>query len=91
MHSSFKSFLFQIIHAGIGLVPSNVLITLAQVLSRIMLVDGVLLATPYTYAAASPGLPLALIAWSIAEIIRYSYYFISLIFGIMPRVLVWLR
>jgi len=78
-------------HAGIGLVPSNVLITLAQVFSRIMLVNGVLLAIPYTYAASSPGLPLALIAWSITEIIRYSYYFVNFVSGIVPRVLVWLR
>ncbi|KAG5312377.1 HACD2 dehydratase, partial [Acromyrmex insinuator] len=83
--------LLEIIHAGIGLVPSNVLITLVQVFSRIMVVNGALLVTPYTYAASSLGLPLALIAWSITEIIRYSYYFINLISGIMPRVLVWLR
>ncbi|XP_012058340.1 PREDICTED: very-long-chain (3R)-3-hydroxyacyl-CoA dehydratase 2 [Atta cephalotes] len=83
--------LLEIMHAGIGLVPSNVLITLAQVFSRIMLVNGVLLATPYTYAASSPGLPLALIAWSITEIIRYSYYFVNLVSDIVPRVLVWLR
>lgn len=87
----YKSLLFfQIIHAAIGLVPSNVIITTFQVLSRVMVVVGVILATPHTYAAASPGLPLALIAWSITEIIRYFYYFTNLI-GIMPHILVWLR
>lgn len=55
-----------------------------------MVVVGVILATPHTYAAASPGLPLALIAWSITEIIRYFYYFTNLI-GIVPHILVWLR
>ncbi|KYN05602.1 PREDICTED: very-long-chain (3R)-3-hydroxyacyl-CoA dehydratase hpo-8 [Cyphomyrmex costatus] len=83
--------LLEIIHAGTGLVPSSVLVTLAQVFSRIMLVNGVLLATPYTYAAASIGLPLALSAWSITEIIRYSYYFMNIVSGFVPYVLVWLR
>lgn len=80
----------EIIHAAIGLVPSNIIITTFQVLSRVMVVIGVILATPYTYAAASPGLPLALIAWSITEIIRYFYYFVNLI-GIMSHILIWLR
>lgn len=81
---------FQIIHAAIGLVPSNVIITIFQVFSRVMVVVGVILATPDSYAAASPGLPLALIAWSITEIIRYFYYFANLT-GIVPHILVWLR
>lgn len=55
-----------------------------------MVVVGVILATPYTYAAASPGLPLALLAWSIAEIIRYFYYFVNLI-GIVSHKIIWLR
>jgi len=55
-----------------------------------MVVIGVIQATPYTYAAASPGLPLALIAWSITEIIRYSYYFANLI-SFVPHILVWMR
>jgi len=55
-----------------------------------MVVVGVILATPYKYAAASPGLPLALIAWSITEIIRYFYYF-AYLFNIVPHILVWLR
>jgi len=85
-----RSFLFQIMHAGIGLVPSNVIVTTVQVFSRIMVVNGVILATPYTYAAASLGLPLALTAWSITEILRYSYYFINLISNV-PYLLVWMR
>ncbi|KAH0947901.1 hypothetical protein HN011_011076 [Eciton burchellii] len=82
--------LLEILHAGFGLVPSNVIITTFQVLSRVMVVIGVIQATPYTYAAASPGLPLALIAWSITEIIRYAYYFVNLI-GFVPYILVWIR
>lgn len=82
--------LLEIMHAAVGLVRSNVVVTTFQVFSRVMVVVGVVLATPYTYAAASLGLPLALTAWSITEIIRYSYYFANLI-GIVPHILVWLR
>lgn len=55
-----------------------------------MVVCGVILATPSSYAAASPGLPLALLAWSVTEIIRYGYYFANLI-GFVPYFLIWLR
>jgi len=82
--------LLEIMHVAVGLVRSSVIITTVQVFSRVMLVVGVILATPITYAAASPGLPLAFTAWSIAEIIRYFYYFGNLV-GIVPHFLVWLR
>lgn len=81
--------LLEIMHAATGLIPSNVMVTTSQIFSRVMLV-GIILATPETYAAASLGLPLALIAWSITEIIRYSYYFLNLI-GTVPYALIWLR
>ncbi|XP_033208953.1 very-long-chain (3R)-3-hydroxyacyl-CoA dehydratase hpo-8 [Belonocnema kinseyi] len=80
----------EIVHAVTGLVPSNPIITTFQVLSRVMVVCGVLLATPPEFAAASPGLPLALFAWSVTEIIRYGYYFMNLM-GYVPYFLVWLR
>lgn len=53
-----------------------------------MLVCGVLLATPN--AIYSPGLPLALLAWSITEIIRYGFYGFNLL-GVVPKVLIFLR
>lgn len=77
-------------HAAIGLVKSNPALTTFQVLSRVIVVTGVLLATPDNYAASSLGLPLALAAWSITEIIRYSYYFMNLI-DYTPYLLTWLR
>ncbi|XP_014487261.1 PREDICTED: very-long-chain (3R)-3-hydroxyacyl-CoA dehydratase 2 [Dinoponera quadriceps] len=80
----------EIMHAATGLVPSNTIITIFQVLSRIMIVVGVILATPYTYAAASPGIPLILTAWSITEIIRYFYYFLNLL-NAVPYIIIWLR
>lgn len=78
----------QIIHAAIGIVKSNVILTTFQVMSRVIVVCGVLLATPT--AIYSPGLPLALLAWSITEIIRYSYYAFNLV-NFVPSFLIWLR
>lgn len=75
-------------HAAIGIVKSNVVLTTFQVMSRVIVVCGVLLATPT--AIYSPGLPLALLAWSITEIIRYGYYGFNLI-NFVPSLLVWLR
>ncbi|EFN78581.1 Protein-tyrosine phosphatase-like member B [Harpegnathos saltator] len=82
--------ILEIIHAAIGLVSSNLIITTSQILSRVFLVVGVILATPYTYAAASLGLQLSLIAWSITEIIRYFYYFLNL-YAIVLYPVIWLR
>lgn len=78
----------QIVHAATGLVPSNLFLTTFQVLSRVMLVCGVLLATPN--AIYSPGLPLALFAWSVTEIIRYGFYGLNLL-NIVPSILIFLR
>uniref|UniRef100_A0A1L8DY34 Very-long-chain (3R)-3-hydroxyacyl-CoA dehydratase n=1 Tax=Nyssomyia neivai TaxID=330878 RepID=A0A1L8DY34_9DIPT len=78
----------EIVHAATGIVPSNVIITTFQVLSRVMVVCGVLMATPT--AKVSPGLPLALLAWSVTEIIRYGYYALNLINNV-PKFVTWLR
>lgn len=78
----------QIVHAATGIVPSNPVITTFQVLSRVMVVCGVVMATPT--GQISPGLPLALLAWSVTEIIRYGYYAFNLL-GSVPAVLVFLR
>lgn len=82
--------LLEVVHAVIGLVKSNPLLTIFQVSSRIIIVSGVLLATPESYAASSLGLPLAISAWSITEIIRYLFYFTNLN-GFVPHILTWLR
>lgn len=80
--------ILQILHAATNIVPSNVVLTSFQVLSRVMLVCGVLLATPN--AIHSPGLPLALFAWSITEIIRYGFYAFNLL-NIVPSFWTFLR
>lgn len=78
----------EILHAATGIVKSNPVITTQQVFSRVMLVCGVLM--PTVAAKNSYGLPLALIAWSVTEIIRYGYYTLNLI-NIVPSILIWLR
>lgn len=80
----------EIIHSAIGLVKSNPILTTFQVSSRILVVVCVLLATPYNYAPSSYGVPLAIFAWSITEIIRYLFYFMNLN-GFVPQLLLWLR
>ncbi|XP_012240509.1 very-long-chain (3R)-3-hydroxyacyl-CoA dehydratase hpo-8 isoform X1 [Bombus impatiens] len=82
--------LLEIIHAATGLVKSNPVLTTFQVFSRIIVVSGVLLATPNNYAASSYGLPLAILAWSITEIIRYLFYYMNLN-EFVPYFLTWLR
>lgn len=78
----------EIIHAFCGWVKSNPIITTFQVFSRIIVLMLVVAATPT--AELSPGLPLAFFAWSITEIIRYSYYALNLV-QLLPTILVYLR
>jgi very-long-chain (3R)-3-hydroxyacyl-CoA dehydratase len=77
----------QVLHAAIGIVKSNVLLTFFQVMSRVFVVWCVLEVCPP--ATTSIGFPLCMIAWDITEIIRYGYYFLNLI-G-LSQILVWLR
>ncbi|XP_066144091.1 very-long-chain (3R)-3-hydroxyacyl-CoA dehydratase hpo-8 [Euwallacea fornicatus] len=78
----------EVVHAATRIVKSDPVLTAFQVASRVIIVCVVLLAT---YSARdSWGLPLALIAWSITEIIRYSNYTLNLI-NYVPYVLKYLR
>ncbi|CAG9783017.1 unnamed protein product [Diatraea saccharalis] len=78
----------EVVHSMIGLVSSGFMVVLMQVYSRVFLVFGVLLITHG--GATSPGLPLCVLAWSITEIIRYSYYGLNLMNAI-PETLTFLR
>lgn len=80
--------LLEVLHAAVGFVVSNVFMTAAQVYSRVMVVCLVLLATPT--APLSIGLPMALFAWSVTEVIRYSFYALNLL-GAVPHFLIWCR
>ncbi|CAH0558278.1 unnamed protein product [Brassicogethes aeneus] len=80
--------ILEVFHAQMGIVKSNPAITAFQVASRVMVVCGVLMAT--LSARSTVGLPLALVAWSITEVIRYGMYTLQLINWI-PYVVTWLR
>jgi very-long-chain (3R)-3-hydroxyacyl-CoA dehydratase len=80
--------LLEIVHAATGIVRSNVVLTAFQVMSRVFLVWGVLNLIPET--RDSIGLLLILIAWTVTEIVRYTYYMTSLVRGI-PYILQWAR
>lgn len=82
--------ILEVIHAMMGLVSSNPALTFVQVASRVIVVCCTLLATPVNYSASSIGFPIALLAWSITEIIRYLYYFMNLN-QFVPHFLTWLR
>ncbi|KAF6203945.1 hypothetical protein GE061_002283 [Apolygus lucorum] len=71
-----------------GFVRSPIVITFIQVMSRVAVVGGLLY--PARSAQVSVGLPLILTAWSITEIIRYSFYALNLI-NAVPYFLVWCR
>ncbi|KAL7936031.1 tyrosine phosphatase-like protein [Trichoderma chlorosporum] len=79
----------EILHSLFGVVRAPLFTTLMQVASRFLLVWGVLFLYPYL-AIESPTYSSMLVAWSVTEVIRYSYFALSLS-GFTPRVLTWLR
>ncbi|KAL7791036.1 hypothetical protein V8C37DRAFT_410622 [Trichoderma ceciliae] len=79
----------EILHSLLGVVRSPLFTTLMQVASRFLLVWGILFLYPYL-AIQSPTYSSMLIAWSVTEVIRYSYFALSLS-GLTPRALTWLR
>lgn len=78
----------EVVHAAVKIVPSNPVITAFQVASRVMLVCGVLIPTKASHETI--GLPLALFAWSVTEVIRYGNYTLSLL-NLVPYAVVFLR
>ncbi|KAK3680109.1 hypothetical protein LTR78_000486 [Recurvomyces mirabilis] len=80
----------EIAHAGIGLVRAPLLTTLMQVASRFLLVWLIAFNFPST-VSASPAYTTMLLAWSITEVIRYSYFAVNLAYGGVPAFMTWLR
>ncbi|KAG7172753.1 very-long-chain (3R)-3-hydroxyacyl-CoA dehydratase hpo-8-like [Homarus americanus] len=78
----------EIVHAAVGLVPSSVMMVLPQVASRLIVLWPVLCAVEETHN--SIGVPLLLIAWSVTEVIRYSFYFLNILKQV-PYTLTFLR
>lgn len=80
--------ILEVLHVIVGFVKSGVFLTAMQVYSRVLVVCGILIAVPVSQD--SIGLPLCLLCWSITEIIRYSFYALSLI-NAVPYFLLWCR
>jgi len=79
---------FEVLHCVIGLVPSNPILTFVQILSRVVVFWGILVAVPESRVQI--GLPLLLFPWCIAEITRYLYYVLSL-YNACPPFITWCR
>ena len=82
----------EIIHSIIGLVRSSIFATSIQIIGRIIIV----VILQFFKSAISKGYLLIFFAWSIVEIVRYTYYIINLLqkefvkFNI-PYLLIWCR
>lgn len=80
--------ILEILHSAIGLIRAPLLTTLLQVASRLLLVWGVL--EPFPELGVSPAYSSMLVAWSVTEVIRYSYFAFNLN-GFNPAIITWLR
>lgn len=78
----------EIVHSLLGVVRAPISTTIMQVSSRLLLVWPVVNAWPFL--ALSPFYSSMLIAWSVTEVIRYSYFALSLA-GFLPDALTWIR
>jgi len=80
--------ILEIVHAMAGFVRSPIGTTIMQVYSRVFVVWAILYKIPSSHT--SIGVPMLLIAWSITEVIRYSFYALGLIKSV-PYILTWMR
>jgi len=82
--------LLEIFHAASGLVRSPVLTTAMQLFSRVMIIWAVLWSI--LKVQTSIGVPIFVFAWSLTEVVRYSYYFFTLLGeNSVPFFLQWCR
>ncbi|KFH48922.1 very-long-chain-like protein [Hapsidospora chrysogenum ATCC 11550] len=79
----------EILHSLFGIVRAPLLTTLMQVASRLLLVWGIVHPFP-AVALSSDFYTSMLVAWSVTEVIRYSFFALGLL-GWQPRLLTWLR
>ncbi|KAF2681581.1 PTPLA-domain-containing protein [Lentithecium fluviatile CBS 122367] len=80
----------EVVHSFIGVVRAPVLTTLMQVASRLLLVWGIAYNFPQT-TKNSPAYTTMLLAWSVTEVIRYSYFVFVLGAKGVPKLWTWLR
>ncbi|XP_032123648.1 very-long-chain (3R)-3-hydroxyacyl-CoA dehydratase 2 isoform X3 [Sapajus apella] len=77
-----------VLHCAIGIVPSSVVLTSFQVMSRVFLIWAVTHSVKEVQTEDS--VLLFVIAWTITEIIRYSFYTFSLL-NHLPYLIKWAR
>uniref|UniRef100_A0A2K6FQF3 Very-long-chain (3R)-3-hydroxyacyl-CoA dehydratase n=1 Tax=Propithecus coquereli TaxID=379532 RepID=A0A2K6FQF3_PROCO len=77
-----------ILHCAVGIVPSSVVLTSFQVMSRVFIIWAVTHSVKEVQSEDS--VLLFVIAWTITEIIRYSFYTFSLL-NHLPYLIKWAR
>ncbi|KAJ6665437.1 hypothetical protein lerEdw1_003277 [Lerista edwardsae] len=83
--------LVEILHCAIGIVPSSVVLTAFQVMSRVFLTWAVTHSVKEVQKVQSEdSVLLFVVAWTITEIIRYSFYTFSLL-NHLPYLIKWAR
>lgn len=84
--------ILEVVHAALKWVKTPVLTAAKQIASRIFVVVLLYYILPESYLSwqGITGLHLIMVAWSLTEIVRYSFYFFNLIEQ-EKKVLVWLR
>lgn len=80
--------LVEVLHCIIGLVPSNPFITFIQIITKVLIIWGIV--TPFSSPKNSIGIFLMIGCWSVAEITRYLYYVLNILNRI-PYILTWCR
>jgi very-long-chain (3R)-3-hydroxyacyl-CoA dehydratase len=82
----------EIVHALLKWVKSPIASTVAQVASRllVLVLINVFVKNPSLTPVVSMGVIICSFAWSITELVRYSFYFLSL-FNRQPGFLLWMR
>jgi len=80
--------ILEVFHSIFGLVRSPIGTTVMQVTSRVILVWPIL--NTCATSRSSIGVPLLLFAWSVTEVVRYSYYALGLLKAV-PHFLTWIR
>ena len=84
--------IMEIVNSLLGIVRSPIVTTVAQVLSRLLIVVGIFQWLPETPACGSVAYVTLLSAWSVTEVVRYLFYFFTLAFESgPPYILVLLR
>ncbi|ORY19592.1 tyrosine phosphatase-like protein [Clohesyomyces aquaticus] len=82
--------ILEVVHSLSGIVRAPLLTTLMQVASRLLLVWGIAYNFPQT-TKNSPAYSSMLVAWSVTEVVRYSYFVFVLAGTGVPALWTWLR